>query len=62
MRKLPIYAVLCIGWRLLFGRKSIAFSFRYLLFYGRKNYEFTEDELPAIPQGSEAGAGVLQLL
>ena len=43
-------------------RKSIAFSFRYLLFYGRKNYEFTEDELPAIPQGSEAGAGVLQLL
>ena len=33
MRKPPIYAVLCIGWRLLFGKKSIAFSFRYLLFY-----------------------------
>ena len=29
---------------------------------GRKSYEFTENELSAIPQGPKAGAGVLQLL
>ena len=29
---------------------------------GRKSYEFTENELPAISQGPETGAGVLQLL
>ena len=29
---------------------------------GRKSYELTENELPAISQGPEAAAGVLQLL